>query len=434
MSRQKAGAETGNYVIDSMMVISEAFKSANISDKDICETMSAVQFVHYFEKLKDWRNPDMITYKLHNLLMMAFLVILSDGINSFYGIAAHVDICREKFAGYGLIEDNKVPSHDTFRRVFELLDANELYRQTIQCFYEFLLKLESAIKGNDTYKHLAVDGKEVRGSGRSNDCQNPKRNVQILNIYDDSLQTCIHSEAIPEKTNEIPRAQEFLTGFHLRKTVVTADALHCQKDTARIISRKGGIYVLTVKDNQPLLLKEINARLDNPKNTVTHVTRGKRTFDVYHLPSGYATDGFTGMKLFVRMTSKKHSSKKPDIRCFISNSADESLVLNAIESRWCIENGFHKQKDDFLNEDRFRSSQKNTVLNLAIMNNLVLQLVRIYQTISGLDLNKAKIYMRHYPMEGIQKILSIMSSEEIINKIKTHMVKIKKYNLANADK
>lgn len=412
-----------------MMVISESFKQAHITEDDLCETMTSVQFVHFFEKLKDWRNPDMITYKLHNLLLLAFLVILSEGINSFYGIADHIDVCREKYIKYGLIEDNRIPSHDTFRRVFELLDAQELYNQTIQCFYDFLLKLEGSIKGKDTYKHLAVDGKEVRGSGRSAGCRTPKRNIQILNIYDDSLQTCIHSEAIPEKTNEIPTAQDFLKGIHLKNVVITADALHCQKKTADTISKKRGIYVLTVKENQPLLLEEINRRMDNPKNETREVTRDKRTFEIYHLPKGYATDGFTGMKTFVRMASKKHSSKKADIRCFISNSADDDLILSAIEARWCIENGFHREKDNFLNEDRFKSSQRNTVLNLAIMNNLALQLVRIYQAISGLELRKAKIYMRNYPIEGIQKILNAMNSEEIISRVQKEMARIKKLGI-----
>lgn len=149
----------------------------------------------------------MITYKLSNLLLMTFLVILSDGINSFYGIADQIDICREKYIRYSLIENNKIPSHDTFRRVFELLDAQELYSQAIQYFYAFLLELESTIRGNDTYKHLAADGKEVRGgSGRSENSRHPKGNVQILNIYNDGLQTRIHSKTIPEKTNEIPTA------------------------------------------------------------------------------------------------------------------------------------------------------------------------------------------------------------------------------------
>ena len=68
--------------------------------------------------------------KLSNLLMIVFLTILSDGINSFYGIADQVRICREKYERYGLIEDGNIPSHDTFGRVFSLLSAQEIYEQT----------------------------------------------------------------------------------------------------------------------------------------------------------------------------------------------------------------------------------------------------------------------------------------------------------------
>lgn len=422
---------TGNSIINSLVAISESFRQVDLfDDGDIRDIMSCADYLHFFDGVPDSRSSGMITYRLRDILMIAFLVIISEGINSFYGMSTHVSVCRERYERLGLIEGGRVPSHDTFRRVFELLDGQELYSQTIESFYGFLRSLEEGLVGNGNYRHIMVDGKEVRGSGRSAGCKNPKRNVQILNIYDGSLDTCIHSELIGEKTNEIPTAQRFLEGFSLRDAVVTADALHCQRETADTVSSRKGIYVFTVKDNQPLLLKEIHDRIDSPKSRVATEKRDGRTFEILSLPKGYAADGFTGMKTFVRVATEKHPGKKSTL-CFMSNSDKHDLVISAIENRWEIENGFHREKDAFLNEDRFRSSQRNTVLNLAILNNFAMQLVRIYQAIKGCPLAEAKMYMRNYPVEGMSRILSVAESDEVIAKVRSEMVRIKKLGLKN---
>ena len=116
------------------------------------------------------------------------------------GIADQIRICRDKYEKYGLIEDGKIPSHDTFRRVFSMLSVQELYNQTIQCFYDFLKNLEDAIIGRDNYKQLMIDEKEVRGSSRSSSSSSPKKNFNVLNVYDSSLETCIYSKMIPEQS------------------------------------------------------------------------------------------------------------------------------------------------------------------------------------------------------------------------------------------
>ena len=428
MAMVKKG-DSENHIIRGLIVISDAFKKVDITGDNVLDTMQAVDFIHYFDAVRDFRSPDMITYKLSNILMMVFLTILSDGINSFYGIADQVRICRDKYEKYGLIEDGKIPSHDTFRRVFSMLSVQELYNQTIQCFYDFLKNLEDTITGRNSYKQLMIDGKEVRGSGRSSSCSSPKKNFNVLNVYDSSLETCIYSKVIPDKTNEIPVAQDFLRKTILKNVVVTSDALHCQRETADIIAKGKGIYVLTVKDNQKLLLEEMQSLFEKHKEKIITIDRSKRTFEILFLPKSYGWDGFTGMKVFIRMRSKTRSSKREEIRYFISNTTKEELICEAIENRWHIENGLHREKDMFLNEDLFRSSESNTVNCLAVMNNFAMQLIRIYQAVSGLELRHAKIYMRNYTLEGCTEILSKLKSEEVIAKIKEEMPKIKKLKL-----
>jgi predicted transposase YbfD/YdcC len=300
-----------------------------------------------------------------------------------------------------------------------MLDGDALYEETINRFYEFLLSLEDEIKRSDTYRHLAMDGKSVNGSGRADGAKNPKTNQHVFNVYDCGLSTCIHSEPVDEKTNEIPVGQDILEKMELKKTVVTADAMHCQKKTASIIHARKGVYVLTVKDNQPLLLKEIYARFEKKPDKIHRHEREKRIVEILPLPKGYATDGFIGMKAFVRMVSS--AGKGVCERCFITNTVNEYLICEAIEERWMIENDLHKEKDTFLYEDRIRFTNKNAVLNMAIMNNLALQLVKIYQAVAEPDLYTAKHTVYDLPVESIQRILAVMNSAEIINKVKSEL-------------
>lgn len=69
-----------------------------------------------------------------------------------------------------------------------------------------------------------------------------------MNVYSNSDCLCIHSKPVETKTNEIPVAQEILRMMELKKTVITFDALHTQRETCNIIASKKGIYVAPVKD------------------------------------------------------------------------------------------------------------------------------------------------------------------------------------------
>lgn len=102
-------------------------------------------------------------------------------------------------------------------------------------------------------KHLSVDGKRIRGTGRTNTMNGPVKDLQILNVYDNTTYTCLFSGRIEDKTNEIPHAQSILSQMELKNILVTFDALITQKETINIIAKKHGVYIGGLKDNQPSL-------------------------------------------------------------------------------------------------------------------------------------------------------------------------------------
>ncbi len=103
-----------------------------------------------------------------------------------------------------------------------------------------------------------------RGSARKESADGEVKALQTLNVYSGDYGICLGQRFIEEKTNEIPAAQEVLRLMDLKDTIVTADAMNCQKDTAAAVINAGGDYVLALKGNQQLFYEEITAiRLDH---------------------------------------------------------------------------------------------------------------------------------------------------------------------------
>lgn len=417
--------KNSNGILRTMITLTETFKVLNITEDYLLEISKEQNFIHIFSDVPDFRMTGKTTFKLENILMLIFLAIIQGGKMSFTGIEDYIEANKRKFETYGLIEDGRCPSHDTIRRILTLLNSDALYESTLNGFYNFLLSLENNLKKQGDYKHLGFDGKEMRGSGRSKETLNPKGNIAMLNIYDSGLMTAVFSEPIDTKESEIPIARSLLARMNLKNVVATADALHCQKETARLIADNKGYYVLAAKENQPSLLEEAQARFNNPKSVIQTFERNHRTIEIIILPKNYALkDEWKGLKAFARMTSSKR--KTPCVMYFISNTSDPQLIIDGIESRWMIEDGYHKPKDLIFNEDVCRSTDKNALHNIAILNNLALQLFNMYQMISGKIFRKAKVYFQYNPVECLNTILGVMSSEEIVGKLVKELKKRKR--------
>lgn len=392
-------------------ILSEINTQIDIGDDDIVTIFKSINAIHLFDDVIDFRQVNKIKYKLNDLLLLAMLVILETKSQSFMYIAKYIEVNHSKYENLGLIKDNDYPSHDTFRRVFSLLDSSSFKEATILRLYEFLKEIEIAQKG---LAHLAIDGKTVNGTGRSKDTKKPHRNYNVLNVYSSTLGTCLYSEVIDDKTNEIPVSQDILSIMDLSKVVVTADAIHCQKETCKVIKEKKGHYLLTVRENQKNLYEEVIAKFNNKRYKPTLIHQDESSIKIIRLPSNYEYDGFESIRSFVMLIS--HKRKNECIRYFVTDLVKQDEIQMAVNSRWSIEN-FHNIKDVYLNEDKFRCTDKKAVKNIVQMNNLITQLLKIYLPLSGYDNYTGKIALRSRPFQEIAKLLSIISSKEIKDKM-----------------
>lgn len=138
------------------------------------------------------------------------------------------------------------PSERTFRRVLnEAVDVDEVDRK----LGLWVARQESVLKGMG----IALDGKTLRGSR-----EGQKKGVHLLSAVVHGSSVVIAQIRVSDKTNEIPCVKPLLSELDIEGAVVTADALHTQRETVRhLVEDRKADYVLTVKDNQPTLRQDI---------------------------------------------------------------------------------------------------------------------------------------------------------------------------------
>ena len=144
-----------------------------------------------------------------------------------------------------------IPSHDTFDRVFALLDPLAFEK----CFTAFTAALVAGTKGS----FVAVDGKTLRRSWRRGWSKTP---VHLVSAFVAKNHVVLGQLATDGKSNEITAIPKLLAMMDLAGATVTIDAMGCQRDIAAQVRRQHAHYVLAAKDNQPGLHAAVKALLD----------------------------------------------------------------------------------------------------------------------------------------------------------------------------
>lgn len=400
------------------LLIQETDVSFDSFEKDISF------FIHLLDKIPDYRNKHLCDYSLSNLLLISLLLIMKGEFKSFHYASHYIYVYQEEFIKIGLIEKDKIPSHDTLRRMFMLVDPKYIKESIINNLDVLLTKILNNYNNNRAKELISIDGKEFKGSGRSINSDRRIRNKNVLNVYNTSKEICIYSNPLDDKDSEIKEAQEILNKFNLRNTIITGDALHCQRKTCEIISNRKGKYVFTVRDNQPLLLEEIKTRIAKSKKTITREFNDC-IYSIYLLPSSYKGLEFANQRAYVKMISNKRknqSTSKKAERYFLTSLNDPQLIIEAIDNRWKIENDLHKVKDELFSEDNYTFTDKNAIKVMASLNNIAYSFFRITAAFLNEDIPIiTKIKFNKDPFEILQKITPLLKSRNFNKLIKDNL-------------
>jgi hypothetical protein len=182
-----------------------------------------------FSTLTDSRHRLGKRYELKTVLTVIFLGLLG-GENSERGIAEWAQEQRWVLSRELGLRRGRVPSLGTIQRVLRMIDAEEL-EQALSMWVEPLLTPAE----RDAWEGLAIDGKTVRGSGGEE-----QASLQLLSAFSHRLEVVLGQRPVADKTNEIPELRTLIKTLTLEGVLVTADALHTQRDTASAILEKGG--------------------------------------------------------------------------------------------------------------------------------------------------------------------------------------------------
>ena len=278
--------------------------------------------------------------------------------------------------------EHGIPSHDTFSRVFRLLDPRAFesaFRRFMAAFAKF--------NGLDLTGVIAIDGKALRGAYERGRSATPR---QLVNVFAAEARMVLASAKAPGR-NEARGAVEVVQMLCLKHCTITADALHCNRPFAATVLERGGDYVLALKENQSKLFAAVagcftrvgtrsSAQRLEPS---THDRREWRRATVMRNSTLAAANNFPGIAAVGRITSRRHRrgarADKPVTRYYLlSKFLPARTLLRIVRSHWGIENRLHWMLDVLLDEDGNRSRKDNAPENLAILRRLAINIFRAH--------------------------------------------------------
>lgn len=282
-----------------------------------------------------------------------------------------------------------IPSHDTFGRVFSLLDPEAFG----QCFFAWVHAVNQATDG----QVIAIDGKTNR---RSYDKDiNP---LHIISAFATANGVALGQLSTDAKSNEITAIPRLLQTLQLQGCIVTIDAIGCQKKIAQTILEGSGDYVLAVKGNQKTIHEDLKALFQEDRfrqyehdihetmetNASRREVRRCRTItDERILPRGRVRRyDWPGLMSLVQVTSERTVRGKTtaETRYYLSSlSGSAEEILSAVRSHWSIENSLHWVLDVAFREDESRVRIGYAQANLAAVRKLALALLRQEPTGQG---------------------------------------------------
>ena len=272
-----------------------------------------------------------------------------------------------------------LPSHDTFSRVFRMLDPQAFERS----FQRFMKAFAKAAKIKRPTGVVAVDGKALRrGYERGKSHMPPV----MVTVWAAQTRMALANTLAPGN-NEAAGALQLIELIQLKGCVVTADALHCHRAMAKAIVDRGGHYVLAVKENQPALLADAKAAIAAAKRNGTkrlataelnHGRAEKRSAIVAPVKEMGQKHNFPALKAVACIISKRGTDDTVSRYFLMSQPYSRTQTLRIVRQHWGIENCLHWPLDVVLDEDLARNRKDNGPANLAILKRLAVNVARAH--------------------------------------------------------
>ena len=349
-------------------------------------------------KVTDPRHRRGVRHRLAVILGLAVCAVLA-GARSFTAIAEWAaDADAETLAKLGVT--GAVPSESTFRRTLQRLDAD--------AFDDLAGRwaAQRTAPGTNRRRVIAVDGKTLRGSGHGQE-----NGRHLLAAFGHAHGVVLGQVEVGATTNEIPLFPALLDRIDITGAVITADALHAQRDHATYLARRGAQYLLIVKRNQPGLHAQLAALpwRDVPvaytKRERGHGRTERRTLKVTSVAKGLAFPHAAQAIQIVRR--RKVKGKWSRETCYAVTSltviqASHAQLAAIVRGHWGIEDRLHWVRDMDFDEDR---SQVRTATGPRVMASLRNLVITILRPSGAASIAAALRYHARQPSRPLQTIM-----------------------------
>ena len=349
--------------------------------------MNASSIERSFSDIEDPRREHGRLHKLIDIITIALCAVISGGETWVDCVDFGED--KEDWLRGFLELPHGIPSHDTFARVFQLLDSHQLQA----CYQEWIGPVKAQVEEDI----VSVDGKTLR---RSHDKYAGKSAVHMLHAWSVEAGLVLAQQVVDEKSNEIPAIPEILKLLYLNGCIVTLDAMGCQTEIVQaIVEEHEADYVIALKQNQgslytyaesmfrygdehhPRLIGEHSRaeQIEKPRGQVE-----RRICEVIHdtpvLRDFRERQGWSGLTTIARIQYAQLQNDQWHTtltRFFISSLPNDAhQLLRVVRSHWHIENKLHRVLDVTFRQDDSRRRVGYSPQNFAVLQHIALALLK----------------------------------------------------------
>ena len=335
----------------------------------------------HFSAVEDPREGWRVLYPLREILLLVLCATLA-GMEDFVDIKMWGDQ-RLAFLRRFYPYERGVPSHDTLNDLINAIDPDTFKA----CFIAWVTDLRE-----DTPDLIAIDGKTSR---RSHDRAKGRAPLHMVSAWASRQRLVLGQEAVDEKSNEIIAIPLLLERLELTGALVTIDAMGTQTRIAETIVRRGGDYLLALKDNWPVLRADVETFFADPQaercesfqtTDADHGRLEQRHHVVCHDVDWLVSDRrYAGEPRFphlamiamVQSETRRGDKIEKERRYYLCSARlSAEAFARAVRAHWGIENRLHWVLDVVFHDDLARLRSGAGPENMAVVKHMAMNLLR----------------------------------------------------------
>jgi predicted transposase YbfD/YdcC len=349
-------------------------------------TTQKITLMDFLAKITEPRHSRTRAHHLGEVLIIAICALLCGGEG--FNDMEHFGKAREAWFRTFLKLPNGIPSHDTFNRVFSMIDPLKF----MEVFIEWTHTLRSTLEGDI----IAIDGKALRRASKKG-----SRIPQVVSAWSRDNGISLGQIQVDEKSNEITAVPLLLRQLDLAGCIVTLDAMGCQKKITKEIHEGDADYAIALKGNQETIHEEVKTFLNAevlyyhdlqrkiPSSLLTLETvekdHGRHEVRRYYLSAKIDwfqdKDQWENLRCFGMVESIRTvtgEAPSTERRFYLTSiPPDIRLFEKAVRGHWSVENQLHWVMDVVFREDLSRARVGHASQNLATLRRLSLNLLKL---------------------------------------------------------